>query len=549
MNQSIDVLVKKHFWWVFFLALIFALFSHLDYLPLKFEEPRRGVVALEMEMSGNYLTPTINGEYYYNKPPIYNWMLVGLFKVFNSYEDWVLRIPTVLSFLLIAFINYKVVRKKLGDQIAVLSSLFFITSTDLLFYFSFQGEIDMFYSLLVYLQIISILWFFEKENYKALFLLSYFLVAVGVLTKGIPSMAFQGITLLAFFIYNKRFKQLFNPWHFVGFGLFISIVGGYFYWYDQQNDAIPYMARLLTESTNRTVVEKSFFESIIHLFTFPLILLDILAPWLIIAPLFITKSILAKAKQSQWIGYIALFFVSNIIIYWISPGSRDRYLYMFVPFVTTLFAFVVGNYTQENTKIPKLANGLLIFLIGLFVLAMPILPFVPPVATVSGIYVVAAVLFILFAGLLFLYLKATTKKIFVFILFVVVARIGFNFIVMPLRLEDEHRDNYKLHVSNMLEIVGDQPFFLHSKIEHSEKNLPLSSTIIPYQELAYNPFQLTYYIEKGRKEIFKFSNEKRKGVFYLSEKAFFEAQPENKTAFYEFHLDKRGFDFVLFQYE
>ena len=133
MNQSIDVLIKKHFWWVFFLILTFALFSHLDYLPLKFEEPRRGVVALEMEMSGNYLTPTINGEYYYNKPPIYNWILVGLFKVFNSCEDWVLRIPTVLSFLLIAFINYKVVRKKLGDQVAVLSSLFFITSTDLLF--------------------------------------------------------------------------------------------------------------------------------------------------------------------------------------------------------------------------------------------------------------------------------------------------------------------------------------------------------------------------------------------------------------------------------
>ena len=101
--------------------LAFALLSHLDHLPLKFEEPRRGVVAMEMEYSGNYIAPTINGEYYYNKPPIYNWLLVFLFKIFNSKEDWVLRVPTVLSFVLLAFVNFQVNRRKLGDKVALLS--------------------------------------------------------------------------------------------------------------------------------------------------------------------------------------------------------------------------------------------------------------------------------------------------------------------------------------------------------------------------------------------------------------------------------------------
>ena len=137
-----------------------------------------------------------------------------------------LRVPTVLSFVLLAFVNFQVNRRKLGDKVALLSSLLFLTSTDLLFYFSFQGEIDMFYSLIVYFQITSILLFFEKKNYRSLFIFSYLLVSIGVLTKGIPSIAFQAITLLAFFIYHKRFKELFSFWHFIGFGLFILIVGG-----------------------------------------------------------------------------------------------------------------------------------------------------------------------------------------------------------------------------------------------------------------------------------------------------------------------------------
>ena len=549
MNQSIDNLIKKYFWWVFFIMLAFALLSHLDHLPLKFEEPRRGIVAMEMEFTGSYITPTINGEFYYNKPPIYNWILVALFRVFNSHEDWVLRVPTVISFLLLALVNFKIMRRKLGDKVAQLSSLFFLTSTDLLFYFSFQGEIDMFYSLIVYLQIASILWFFETKNYRALFLISYFLVSIGVLTKGLPSIAFQGITLLAFFIYYKRFKQLFNIWHFIGFGMFIFIVGGYFYLYSAYNNPLPYITRLFTESSNRTITQKSFFDSIIHLFTFPLILLDVLAPWIFIAPLFITKSVVTKIKQSNWLMLIIIFFLSNISLYWLSPGARDRYLYMFVPFVTTLFAHVIYSHSQDNKTIPKLANVLLIVVMAILIMALPILPFVSPVSSVDNIFLIAVGIFILLAMALFIYLKSSLYKIHVFILFIVAARIGFNYIVMPLRLEDELRDNYKFHTNQILEVVGDSPFFFHGAIKHSEKGLPFLSHEVVYDELAHYPFQLTYYIEKSTNKIFDFSREKLPDTFYLSEKGNFKEIIGNKEVYYEFNLDKRGFDFVLFKFD
>ena len=55
-----------------FVTLLFmlgavALFLNLGLEPLHFEEPRRAIVALEMELTGNWWVPKINGEYYFNK--------------------------------------------------------------------------------------------------------------------------------------------------------------------------------------------------------------------------------------------------------------------------------------------------------------------------------------------------------------------------------------------------------------------------------------------------------------------------------------------------
>ena len=60
-----------------FAALLFLaippFFINLGLLPLFADEPTRANVALEMILSGNYSVPTIGGEYYYNKPPVYNY--------------------------------------------------------------------------------------------------------------------------------------------------------------------------------------------------------------------------------------------------------------------------------------------------------------------------------------------------------------------------------------------------------------------------------------------------------------------------------------------
>lgn len=119
---------------------------------------------------------------------------------------------------------------------------------------------------------------------------------------------------------------------------------------------------------------------------------------------------------------------------------------------------------------------------------------------------------------------------------------------MPLRLEDELRDNFKYHVNEILELVQNDTFFYYGEIEHSEKKAPFLQQTISYDELAYYPYQLTYYIEKNRKAVFAYSMKRSTKAFYLSEKNNFDVISGKKEILYEFNLGKREFDFVLFKF-
>ena len=58
------------------LAVSAGMLLFLGKAPLYLEEPRRAVIAMEIAWSGNYWAPTLFGEWYYNKPPVFNWLLL-----------------------------------------------------------------------------------------------------------------------------------------------------------------------------------------------------------------------------------------------------------------------------------------------------------------------------------------------------------------------------------------------------------------------------------------------------------------------------------------
>lgn len=248
------------FFYAFSVLMLFpALLWHLGFLAINFptDEPTRAIVALEMIVSGNYITPTINGDFYYNKPPLYNWIIIAYYKLAGNYSEFTLRLPVVVGLLLFGLTIFWFVRRHLGNKQGFIVAILFITSGRILFWDSFLGLIDITFSWLVYLSFMLIYHFREKKQYLALFLVSYLLTGITFLMKGLPSLVFQGITLLAIFSYNHEFRKLFSWRHFAGIGLFLLIIGAYYYAYFQVH---PFDFRifktLFSESEKRTIIDR-----------------------------------------------------------------------------------------------------------------------------------------------------------------------------------------------------------------------------------------------------------------------------------------------------
>src|SRR5690606_17225825 len=109
-------------------SLAVALLGWQWVIELQAEEPRRAIVSIEMMLSGNYIVPQINDVSYYNKPPIFNWLMVAFFYIFGSFDEWVVRLPSLLSFIALGFLHYVFVKRFINAKTALYSSLFFITA-------------------------------------------------------------------------------------------------------------------------------------------------------------------------------------------------------------------------------------------------------------------------------------------------------------------------------------------------------------------------------------------------------------------------------------
>jgi hypothetical protein len=522
-----------------------AYFLRLNSYQLLYEEPRRALVALEMLLADNWLIPTTNGELYYNKPPLYNWVLIGFMSLLGKAE-WVIRLPSILSVFITAALHYRISKLYIGKQTALLSALFYITSADILFFFSLLGEIDLFFAMLVYLQCVLIFHFYQQKKWHWLFISSYLLTSAGVLTKGIPPLFFQAITLLVIVIINKDFKRLFSIWHFAGIFLLALTSGGYFYLYSLQNDAGPYLARLFTETFSRTAMEKSFADNLKHLFNFPVMLIKISAPWFLLFLLTFNSGWKEKLKSNAFLNFCFWFCIANGLIYLLSPGTRERYLYMFFPFIYSLLAAALYD---EKVSANNLWIKRFYLFVGIAVTAGVLGMGVFGIILNSWIPAILCLLIGIVTGLgiYFVKVEGFHSKILASILIILIGRVGFDLVILPTKRQ---KDPYKIDAQKMAEIVGSEPVYFTGPPQPQTDDVKFAGQhFITFQrnEPAHLAFQTSYYLSSYTGKILKYTSDTTKAGYYISLERV--ADPGKIKVFYRFNnrLNKDDLWYVLYK--
>ncbi len=515
--------MSGNYYYILILLLI-SLFLNLGIYPLFLEEPRRAVVALEMTLTGNYIVPTIMGELYFAKPPLFNWILILASKVFGSFSEFSVRFPTVISLILIGVFNYLFVRKYLNSKVAFFSSLIFITSGTIFFYFSILGEIDIFYSLITYLSIISVIFFFTKDDLPKLYIFSFLFGSFGFLTKGFPSVVFLYGTVILVLLSGRKYKYLFSKYHLLGILIFTAIIGTYFYLYNLYHPIIDYLQFLWSESSGRTVIgENKSLKLLMHLFTFPLKTLIALIPWSILIIFIFRKNFFTEIFSNDILKIALIVFLGNYFVYWISPGANQRYVYMLYPFLILIFTYFYFKYKDYDTVKSKIFNIFTILFILILDLVSIGLPFLVKVPLVIIIPIGFGIIFTL---LIFSAYKSKSKILYL-LLSLVIFRILFDVVYLPIK--SENGDSYweKFYGIQVCKIAN----------EYNPKGN------LFYYGKDKLPHGLLFYIERERKKIIKRNLNLNKQDMFLSKTEFIKNL--NIRELYRFKI--KGNEYILFK--
>ncbi|MFT5724133.1 MAG: 4-amino-4-deoxy-L-arabinose transferase-like glycosyltransferase [Bacteroidia bacterium] len=400
-------------------------------MPLSADEPIRALVASDMIFNGNYVAPELNGTVYLNKPPLYNWILVVFFKLFNSFDEWVLRLPSILSLIGFGVIVFKVTKRHLQDsRFAWIAAVATITAGNLWIYSAYLGHIDVLYSVVVFVQIYALYYYGSKDAWNKAFALSYALAFVGFMMKGLPSIVFQGISLITILVIHKSFKRLWSLPHILSGFIFIIPLAVYLWLFSQYENVELLLDRLLTESSSRTVTDKGFLESIGHIFAFPfLYLLDIL-PWGFAIFIFVRKDARKLVWAHKFLKTAILLFLFNIIIYWLSPDYRARYVFMLNPLL------LIPSLYASYKLLPQKVFSWISVLFGILLVLAPIVMYIisKNVLTALQFWPVLLIVGLGLIGLYFIKQYASANSVYLIVVGLIIARIGYSQYMVPFRV-------------------------------------------------------------------------------------------------------------------
>jgi 4-amino-4-deoxy-L-arabinose transferase-like glycosyltransferase len=490
---------------------------NLGLFNLQGEEPRRAIISVEMNESGNYIIPHALGWEYYNKPPLFNWILAGFMTLTGSESEFVCRLPSLLFLLLWAACHYILCRKLLTPKYSLLSTFFLLTSADIYFYGLANGaEIDIFYSLIVYLQAMAMFWFYEEKKWWPLFLLSYFFCAIGFLTKGLPSLLFQGLTLAALCVHARSLRLFFKPHHLAGIVLFVLITGTYFYSYSKSGDPAIMLVNIVNESLKKSAVGEESVGRLYKIASYPGLLFKLLAPWCLVL-LLLFKGKRWKLFDNALVKFSFLFIVFNIGVYWITGIAKLRYIYMFVPFFMIIFVHLYRQFEQRH---PGLVNKYLKYLGFIFILLLASILVLPFFVKVDLWITLGAA--VILAFFLIAYFKRNDNRVWFFVSAIVLIRLIYAAIGIP--LQQKGMFDYRPMMESVVQGSGGQQVRFYLPPDTLNLDIRAGATLYKWKKSAVvvPPFlihQIPYYYYRFSGQVMQYDTVLKPGNTYISYKS------------------------------
>ena len=326
-------------WAVIAAIVAFAWFSALDLRKLQHpDEGRYAEIAREMAVSGDWVTPRLNGIKYFEKPPLQYWVTAASYDLFET-DQWTARLaPAVAGFLAILVVGFTA--SQLAGPTAGAYAALALAGCVWHVGMSHFVTLDTLLAFLLACALCSFLLAnrdgLPSGRVRFWMVVAWAELALAMLTKGLLALAIPGATLVLYSIFTRDV----GPWrrlHLIpGLAVFVLIAAPWFVAVSIANPGFAefffiheHVQRFLTTEHRRTGAWWYFV---------PLFLAGIL-PWLTIAPWTWRAGWKAPAASNgfRWRAF-CLVWAAFVFVFFSMSGSKlpSYILPMFAPLMLVL---------------------------------------------------------------------------------------------------------------------------------------------------------------------------------------------------------------------
>lgn len=374
--------IKKHGDLFTFLGLLivcyFIFFFNIGNYPLMdVDETRYVSMARDMFHCKDFLTLYLNGEFFFEKPPLYFWGECLSFAIFGKVTEFTARFPVALygtlSTLLLYFTGKKIVSRRFG----VISALILATTLEFVILAKF-AILDIVVTTCVGFSVMFgfLTQFVQDKNKKYMWWLFYIFSGLAVMAKGIPGFVVPFAVMFFVTIANKTFKQVFKPQYILpGFLLFFLIVLPWHLIMFKIHDPLFFHEYIIKHhierflNSNEINREQPFYFYI-------LTVLWGLVPWIFSAiAVGITKlksikkfNVTELSNPQKYLLFNAIAFVVTMLFFSFSSTKLITYILPVYFFTACILGFVWEDY-MFNKKYEKPINITVYILGGICILA------------------------------------------------------------------------------------------------------------------------------------------------------------------------------------
>jgi len=176
------------------------------------DEPVYAETAREMIEFNDYLSPRIFNEYWYDKPPMYYWLVAGAFKI-TGVSDFSARLPSGILGIATVFMLYLFLKRLSSEDTAFWSAMVLGTCVEF-FYLGKAAVTDM---TLLFFMTGALLCFLNRKYW-----VMYIFMGLATLTKGPIGIVFPGAIIFLYLLAMQQLGEL-KRMH-IGWGVLIYLV-------------------------------------------------------------------------------------------------------------------------------------------------------------------------------------------------------------------------------------------------------------------------------------------------------------------------------------